>query len=451
MSKKNFIFYGLTFVYLTLSVFCIPAWGEGVWQLWRPSVPNYHLNFYDVHFVDAQHGWVVGRQVIGKTEDGGDTWTLRYLEDNDALYGVQFTSLNIGYAVGYRAASDEEGIILRTDDGDENWSETKLGLALSGLYFVNDTKGWVVGIDEGEQGIILHTEDGGKNWSVQYKNGDEIIWRIFFINEKEGWCAAHPRGLETKAFVLHTQDGGKNWERLSVIEDTYYLMFHFFDSHKGWAAGARWIGDSPPRKPQAVLLWTEDGGKTWVEQEVKIPSSRWSTLHFADPQNGWLVGSRDIVVGGDTEGLIFHTADGGATWQPLLRRVKYSVTFNGSYFLDINHGWVIGWDGLILRTADGGRTWLEAQRDNTLNGERLEKIRFYSSRFGWIVGDDGVVFHTKDGGETWQRQKGPTNDDLHGLHFVTSEKGWVVGDSGAIWHTTNGGETWQTQDSGISE
>jgi len=265
----------------------------------------------------------------------------------------------------------------------------------------------------------------------------------------------HPRGkLEnSKAMIFHTKDGGQTWEQLSVIEGTYYLTFHFLDSNKGWAAGARWIGDSPPRKPQAILLWTEDGGKTWVEQEVKTPSSRWSTLHFADPQNGWLVGSRDIVVGGDTEGLILHTADVGATWQPQLRRVKkeYSVIFNGACFLDVNHGWVIGWNGLILHTADGGQTWLESQRDNTLNGERLEKIRFYSSNSGWIIGDDGIVFHTKDGGETWQRQKGPTNDDLHDLHFVTSEKGWIVGNSGAIWRTTNGGETWEKQDSGTSE
>jgi hypothetical protein len=52
-------------------------------------------------------------------------------------------------------------------------------------------------------------------------------------------------------------------------------------------------------------------------------------------------------------------------------------------FLDPDRGWAVGDRGVILHTKDGGRNWhLQASPVNC----RLESVCFLDDRSGWIVG-----------------------------------------------------------------
>ena len=53
------------------------------------------------------------------------------------------------------------------------------------------------------------------------------------------------------------------------------------------------------------IVYSDDRGASW--QQAKVPvSADLTALHFANARQGWAVGH---------EGVVLHTADGGATWQ----------------------------------------------------------------------------------------------------------------------------------------
>jgi photosystem II stability/assembly factor-like uncharacterized protein len=133
---------------------------------------NTDLPLNDVFFSDTHHGWISGgyyndmndyRFIFLKTKNGGTVWeeisNFKYMI-NDMFFE---DSLH-GWAAGYDL--DENGIILETFDGGDNW-EVQIGelfAPLQSLHF-NDGYGWAVG----KNGLILRTEDG-INW-IDQKRG----------------------------------------------------------------------------------------------------------------------------------------------------------------------------------------------------------------------------------------------------------------------------------------
>ena len=87
---------------------------------WRQaeSVPTQAL-LTAVYLADDQVGYAVGHDaVIIKTEDGGETWELKY-DDAEAempLFSVRFADANNGVAVGAFSTA------LSTSDGGETWN-----------------------------------------------------------------------------------------------------------------------------------------------------------------------------------------------------------------------------------------------------------------------------------------------------------------------------------------
>ncbi len=189
------------------------------------------------------------------------------------------------------------------------------------------------------------------------------------------------------------------------------------------------------------IFHTSDGGKTWEKQKSKV-EEQLCEVDFVDELNGWVVGSY---------GLILHTADGGKNWtrqQSPVDRLFIKVDF-----YDENHGWAVGEQGTIVRTVDGGKTW----EDHSIKyGPVFNGVSFADSSSGWIVGDYGTILHTIDGGITWQEQKcqdivpviKPDEWEqplpmLYDVCFVDNNRGWIGGVDGIILHTDDGGKNWQ--------
>ena len=55
----------------------------------------------------------------------------------------------------------------------------------------------------------------------------------------------------------------------------------------------------------------------------------------------------------------------------IVRKADWEVEFRDVYFLDVEHGWVIGEKGTILYTEDAGKNW-KTQKSGT--EARLNKI-----------------------------------------------------------------------------
>ena len=89
-------------------------------------------------------------------------WIPQVSGTTSALFGVYFTDLNNGTAVG------DAGTILRTTNGGTNWiAQTSETINhLFGVAFADSSNGWTVGRD----GTILHTTNGGVTFIEDEEN-----------------------------------------------------------------------------------------------------------------------------------------------------------------------------------------------------------------------------------------------------------------------------------------
>ncbi len=123
-------------------------------------------------------------------------------------------------------------------------------------------------------------------------------------------------------------------------------------------------------------------------------------------------------------------------------------------FIDPFRGWAVGDRGVIWHTADGGRTW---QRQRSGVAEPLHSICFASESHGWAAGgatdphtltSRTVLLTTRDGGQTWRTETGAALlPALRRVKFLTANQGWAVGEASAlhpsgVFHTNDGGRKW---------
>ena len=122
-----------------------------------------------------------------------------------------------------------------------------------------------------------------------------------------------------------------------------------------------------------------------------------------------------------------------------VREAKWRADFSDIYFVDTQHGWIVGSNSTILHTNNSGMTW-EKQPSQPLPFKvDFYKVRFINTLTGWIVGDAGTVLKTTDGGATWMKLNSGTRAALSAISFVDDRFGWAGGDGGLVIHTADGG------------
>jgi photosystem II stability/assembly factor-like uncharacterized protein len=240
-------------------------------------------------------------------------------------------------------------------------------MTFADVYFTDRTHGWAVGAGGT---TILHTTDAGKSWHIQLDGGGEgtALNAVFFIDENVGWAVG---GL-----VLKTTNGGETW---IDITDQFPVYYSF----------------------------------------SSIPAE---DVFFVNEQHGWIV---------KDGGEIFHTTDGGQSWQQ--QSVGKNKWLTSVYFKDEQHGFITGNWGTILETTDGGEHWFGKFDENY---DWFNSITFVNDTLGFVVGrhqdnNNGAILQTADGGHTWTYLEDITSTHL----FSVSSQGdrcWAAGEYGTI-------------------
>ncbi|MGH7788143.1 MAG: WD40/YVTN/BNR-like repeat-containing protein [Candidatus Binatia bacterium] len=174
-----------------------------------------------VDFATAQVGVAVGDfGTMIRTEDGGTTWSpvslptdftlpeeaAEIVEPGDVLlYDVDFITADNGWIVG------EFGTIFTTSDGGKTWAAQKSGVetTLFGVNFANAQNGWATGIEE----VLLRTTDGGATWSQQKvpnKSGFVLGLYDVAVQGQIGWA------IGDSGLLLRSIDGGATWTRVEL-------------------------------------------------------------------------------------------------------------------------------------------------------------------------------------------------------------------------------------------
>jgi len=116
-------------------------------------------------------------------------------------------------------------------------------------------------------------------------------------------------------------------------------------------------------------------------------------IDFVDDENGFLVG---------TNRLILETNDGGITWNERNLDIPSEGNFRliSVDFKD-QEGWIAGQPGLILHTIDGGKNWTRLNLGNKLPGDPY-LVTTTGSDSAELATTAGAIYKTTDGGTNWE-------------------------------------------------
>ena len=309
--------------------------------------------------------------------------------------------------------------VLRTTDGGVHWKNvTPPGITLTQSSIADFLTASIASLatpqSDGASTQVLHTADGGQTWQqaiIQMR----FPRQISFIDAQHGWVLAGVQplgGAAESVSVFRTADGGKTWTSVAsaLFADTtppgrlpyggQKSGMRFLDTMTGWVTGTVTLSNL------AWLYVTHDGGSTWHQQSLlmpsQVPSAQLTVLSptFFSPDDGILpVIFSNVTTDSPIATAIYRTHDGGRTWQgttPVIAALPLLV------FADMQHGWAT--DGTILySTGDGGNHWLKLSPSASF--KNIAQLDFISDTVGWAISsttaNSSSLLKTIDGGRTW--------------------------------------------------
>jgi photosystem II stability/assembly factor-like uncharacterized protein len=260
----------------------------------------------------------------------------------------------------------------------------------------------------GQRGTIVVSDDGGRTWQQSAVPVSSDLTAVYFVDAKRGWAVGQD------GVVLHTADGGENW-RLQL------------DGRKAneitlAAMQARAGDDSEAAK--ALLAEAH-------RNREQGPDKPFLDVWFADASEGYVVGAYNLV---------FHTTDGGGTWQSWFDRTENPKFFNLYAIRRAGNGLFIAGEGGLLLKLDpaSGRFRSQAM---PYNGSLFGLVDAGSAVLAF--GLRGNVLRSDDGGITWSRvEAGLASAVVAGAQ--TAQGSTLLADAGGrVAATHDGGRTFR--------
>lgn len=478
---------------------------------WSKEMGNrFNQHLFGADAVSTDGAWAVGEQgLIVSTSDAGAHWTLQESGTLLTLYGVHFINAQVGFAVGGQPAGTNKftNVFVKTTTGGAAWEGKNVPPPLPGVLkavrFIDPFRGWVVG----GGGTILFTDNAGESWTVQQSGVTSELITVDFVDGDHGWATGPGKVL------LKTDDGGKGWRPIFTFSSAI-RQIDFINPSRGWAAGdggallettdggAHWTSISVTTANLTGVRVTSDL-KGWAVGErgslLRFDGTNWTAARSATT-----LSLRAVATNGDTAwsvgdyGVIASASTSGA---PALQNQTNTAELYAPLFIDAQTGWVVGTDGRIFRTDNGGATWTQQLKNwkseilwthvetpvRLCNGTpnanggtdwtetpvltngkyqcvRFSKIQLFNNFFlnsneGWVIGLPSLILHTTDGGKNWTEQNVDPFADcpydrgpgclqapiyLRRIQFVDPNHGWAVGRFRTIFKTSDGGKNWRS-------
>ena len=330
----------------------------------------------------------------------GVTWEQQEIPDGSLLCAVDFADSQVGWAVGW------QGRVMRTTDGGTNWTPRPGGVNLDfhAVEAIDADRAVGVAWDDTADldSVIVRTTDGGATWNKSPRPASDLLKAMCALGPGHLLIAGVHYGTTKQALLLESTDSGATWsERLIDCKRTVRDVT-FSDATHGWIVASD--GPNPVKPSGSLVLRTTDGGASWETTDLgKVSVDGFAAVVFADDQNGWLLGDKEL-----------GTTDGGTTWTDTGAVMPISAL--GSFWhqpvvraavVSSGNVWAVGADQLILSTLD-------------------------------TVADTAPPLTSDDGDRRWHNSAVTTHfcaDDPGGTGVATSEYGF---DSGP-WQPILGG------------
>lgn len=217
------------------------------------------------------------------------------------------------YAVGASGTfSDTNSVVLKRTPGGGAWQFDTLHTGnhryYNALHFLSAAEGFAVGGTSYADGIVDRTLDSGRTWLQEHLFPGEQVSDISFLDHDLGylttggirWLSCSNQELYPSGNIYRTQDGGAHWEAVHSDAAAGFTSIVFHNPLLGCATRA-----------DGAIVRTVDGGQTWSAAMV-VPDPPFLLTGITVTPSGVWYASGFRTSG--TEGLIFSSTDGGATW-----------------------------------------------------------------------------------------------------------------------------------------
>jgi len=313
----------------------LPAWANGEWtQIRHGSTTQFQP--YAVVFADKSHAWAYNR-----------------------------SSQNITYLKKMTGALPTSWVDLKT-----------FPFRINAIVFKTRQLGWLVG----DTGQLMRTVNGGRDWHSTVCRTNKNLLDID-IRNKNIWVVGQDNTIS------HSPDNGKNWQTINANLRSKYIFtgVSFSTDRTGWITGYRFRKG----RVSAVIIYTRNSGKTWVDQtdNIKNTDKKFIPKDIHATEAGWA-----YIVG--TKAKFLMTTDQGKTWKTALDlRIGTQTSFHKISFPVSRIGWIAGDHGRLLRTMDAGFHWVLERTPIRAMGSfcNFLDIQMFSPKSGYAFTDWGAV------------------------------------------------------------
>lgn len=323
-------------------------------KTWANISPSSNIQFStnpiyekDIFFTDPNNGWVIrgaygiAETIVLRTHNGGQTWKISSLGDNNPISSIFFISPKRGWLLTSWGTSNykESKALYSTINGGATWEVNMQNEQYSpitpnpsipipglttGMIFRSGTKGFVT-LQTATLPKIFVTSDRGNHWRAgqpfllndNLKDCDRVITGkpyLFRDSNIKGWMYVGCQTDKDKSIIYHgyfTANGGDNWRFVpftlrKFIGTNREVAPVFLNSYVGWALNGN------------VLYQTKDQGATWKPLPVSgVLQSKLKEypevvkLQFYSEKLAWLL----IEKKEDKKSILLQSTNGGISWR----------------------------------------------------------------------------------------------------------------------------------------